>query len=316
MLAFPLSDGRLQIVVDGPDPHQRWTCWKTTTDPVSVWSDWAPLPTTDTLDSATTLPNGITQLFGTSGAGYTIGPFPRGITSAWKTSDRADAGWTDWVDFHRDADGGPLHHPHAATLADGRVLLVVRADEGLRTVVMGPGLGDVLVPTHPAPDGQSLMGLDSPVVSHALVAHGGGCLQLFAAAADHRVHTRWSVDGGDPQSWSPWRHLKTGARSVKAARLSDGRIQVWGTRAVRSPSLWTRWTLSAGNGEDWSDEVPFGVPSDLSGADIDDFCVGPLSDGRLQIVVRAGGGYFTCWKMVAAPDAPWSVWTGFDPPPR
>lgn len=310
MLAFPLNDGRLQIIAGRADPGHCWTCTKSTAEPEAIWSAWSQLATPDRPDAAVMLPDGVTQLFGTGGAGYRIGPYPRCVTSSWTTSARPDAGWTPWTDFYRDADGGALHDPQAVRLPDGGVLIALRADDELQALSFAPGFGGMRVPTH-----QSSLGLRG-VLSHTLVADGRGCLHLFAVTADGSASARWAAASGSPLVWSPWRQLAAGSGRVRAARLSDGRIQLWGQSATPSQSLWTRWTLASGDAQAWAQSTPFGPPEAMLPGPVDDFCVGPLSDGRLQIVVRSGERYVTCWKMLAAPDAPWSSWAPFEAPPR
>jgi hypothetical protein len=40
--AAPLSDGRLQLWAIFDD--KLFSCWKTTTNPDSAWTDWQPFP--------------------------------------------------------------------------------------------------------------------------------------------------------------------------------------------------------------------------------------------------------------------------------
>ena len=89
--AAPLPDGRLQLWAIFDD--ELFSCWKTTTNPDSAWTDWQHFPQpshTITYINAASLSDGRIQVWGI---------FDDELFSCWKTTTNPDSAWTDWQPF-------------------------------------------------------------------------------------------------------------------------------------------------------------------------------------------------------------------------
>lgn len=132
------------------------------------------------------------------------------------------------------------------------------------------------------------------------------------------VETTWKVSDQSTAAWADWTGffegeqagaVGPGARSVAAAPLTDGRIQVFiavvGTNVSR---LMTRWKETTDVNAQWTEPVNFGLPA---GQGISRIAAGRLSDGRIQLFATTATAVFTSWKNSTNPNDMWSPWQTF-----
>lgn len=143
-----------------------------------------------------------------------------------------------------------------------------------------------------------LVGASHPSVSWTPVNSVTDCGQHAAVVSNSSVEGEVDL----------WYRTVTGTKSLSVARLSDGRLQLWGLgqngalyscwKTTTNPSApWTTWgtfqALPGGNGQ-----VPHG---------------GNISDNRPQIFATNGSGtLYSCWKQSTDASSAWTAWSPFE----
>jgi hypothetical protein len=97
---------------------------------------------------------------------------------------------------------------------------------------------------------------------------------------------------------------------IAAGNLEDGRIQLFGIQPSgghpRSGSIMSRWKQTPDPNSGWTAWSKFQTPH----GGVTSFCVGILSDKRMQLFATTGdGGVFSCWKTTTDPNASWTPWS-------
>jgi hypothetical protein len=156
-----------------------------------------------------------------------------------------------------------------------------------------------------------------------------GALELFVIAnarfnppfqTGPGVETTQKVNDQSTAAWADWTVLVPGqsalgggpgARSVAAAPLTDGRIQVFiAFRGNDSAQLLTLWRTSNDPDTGWTNPSEFPLPA---GQGVNWIATARLSDGRIQLFATADTAVFTCWKASTNANAAWTDWVEFDP---
>ena len=317
ILAWPLSDGRLQIwAIRRPDGLS--TCWKETTDPNAAWTPWqdhkgAP-PFTLEVRSAATLANGALQLFvGAAGPGPVGGGF---LLTTWKVSGESTAQWSDWQGLSMDDTTPPneaLTDFSAGSLTDGRIQVFAPTTFGPNRerflTRWQQGVNEPMSWSRTT-DFAPFRSADSVTAIHL----SDGRLQLIAGS-DNGLMTTWKLDTQSSGPWQPWQpfapfyNTSGGGAKVHWGRLSDGRPQLFALD--RFGSLKTSWKATTESWSAWTAWVPFeGAPTNVKS-----FSAAPLSDGRLQLwAVDDRRRCFSTWKANTNPNSAWVPWQGFAMP--
>ena len=156
-----------------------------------------------------------------------------------------------------------------------------------------------------------------------------GALQLFVIAnagfnppyqTGPGVLTTWKVGSESTAGWADWNTFYTGesavgggagARSLAAAPLTDGRIQVFvvvlGNNASRFLSA---WKVSPDVSSAWTDLTDFNLPTSKP---ITRITTARLSDGRIQLFATTFDEVITTWKVDGSSTAAWAPWQNFYP---
>src|SRR5436853_486920 len=93
------------------------------------------------------------------------------------------------------------------------------------------------------------------------------------------------------------------SQGLTAAKLSDGRMQLWATDA--SGRIWSIWQTSY----DWIYWQSPWTPA-LPTFKSQSLAVAPLSDKRLQFwAVDTAGKIWSCWKSTTDSNSAWTAWT-------
>jgi hypothetical protein len=144
-----------------------------------------------------------------------------------------------------------------------------------------------------------------------------GRLELWAVDAAGGVSTTWKLTTQPNANWAPWGDflaevgaLPVGARQVAAARLPDGRLELWAVDAAGGVS--TTWKLTTQPNASWAPWSDFLAEVGALPSGARQVAVAALPDARLELwAVDEAGGLFTTWKLTTAPNASWAPWEDF-----
>jgi polysaccharide lyase-like protein len=268
-----------------------------------------PLGMQDT--SVARLPDGRLELWAALANG--------GLWTRWKVEPDPNAYWTLWSDFIAEVGALPagVRQVAVAPLSDGRLeLWAALADGGLWTTwKLDP---DPNANWSPWVDFVGEVGaLPAGVRQVAVAPLPDGRLELWAVLANGALLTTWKLDPDPNANWSPWSDflgevgpLATGVQQVSAARLPDGRLELWATLA--NGGLSTTWKLDPDPNANWSPWADFIAEVGALPTGVQQVAVAPLSDGRLELWASlADGALWTTWKLDPDPNANWSPWVDF-----
>jgi hypothetical protein len=211
----------------------------------------------------------------------------------------------------------------AAPLSDGRIQVWASKNGGsLRTLwkaTTDPNSGWTAWQYMPADTLGVTAGCVAPLPNRAL--------QLFVIAnagfdppfqTGPGVETTWKVSGESTAAWADWNGFwqgesavggGSGARSLAAAPLTDGRIQVFiavlGNNGSRFLTAWKE-TTDVNSG--FSPVVDFNLPTNHF---IQRITAGRLSDGRIQLFATTQSEVLTTWKETTSSTAQWAPWSTF-----
>jgi len=94
---------------------------------------------------------------------------------------------------------------------------------------------------------------------------------------------------------------------LAVARLSDGRLQVWGTDP--DDNLLSRWKTTTSPDAPWTAWSAFPTPP---GGGVLSIAGGQLEDGRIQLFAQSGdGSRWSCWKQTTNANSAWTEWSKF-----
>jgi len=254
----PLSDKRLQFwAVDGAGTI--WSCWQATADANSAWTPWTatwtiqPPPFRASQVAAGALSDGRLQFWAVDTAGA--------IWSCWKSTTSSISNWTSWTrQWTAQAPSFNATYVAAAQLSDGRLEFWAVDTTGTIWSVWksttDPNSGWT-------PWDSQWTAQAQPFTAKQVVAAplSDKRLQFWATDSNGRLWSLWKATVDSNASWTNWTQAWLAdvptfqTRSISAARLGDGRLQVWvidSTDEVRtifktttdSNAAWSNWSLA------------------------------------------------------------------------
>ena len=211
----------------------------------------------------------------------------------------------------------------AAPLSDGRIQVWASKNDGslwtLWKATTDPNSGWTAWQRQPAEVLGVTVGCAAPLPNRALqlfVIANAGFNPPFQTGPG--VETTWKVSAESTAAWADWTVFwqgesavggGSGARSLSAAPLTDGRIQVFiAVQGNNGSRFLTAWKETTDVNSAWSPVVDFNLPT---AHPIQRIAAGRLSDGRIQLFATTPNEVLTTWKVTTASTAQWQPWATF-----
>ena len=147
-------------------------------------------------------------------------------------------------------------------------------------------------------------------------------MQVFVAASDGHLYSRWKLTFDPNSAWSNWSDLGNPGGPLygpSVGYLPDGRMQVFAR--VDPDAVYSIWKLTTDPNSAWSGWGNLGGPGNKSQAYGNTVAVGHLPDYRMEIFIvghdlepQANVKVYALSKLTTDPNSAWGNWTELGSP--